>query len=172
LKKKCIFLFLFAWSFAFLYSQEIVPSTNYFTISGEVTKETRVTLADIEKLPTHTIPDVIITNHKGEKRSTLQKARGVLVKDLLNNIALKNSNPKLFSEYYFVFVASDDYKVVYSWNELFNSPTGDHLYFVTGIADKPIQTLKERILTVSVTDYKTGRRYMKGLTKIIIHKVN
>ncbi len=102
----------------------------------------------------------MITNHLGEPRKTLQGLEGIRVRDLLE---LKEDNPKLFSEFYFTFKAADDYKVVFSSNELFNSPTGDQVFIITSRDGKKLEEMEDRILVISSSDFKTGRRHLKFL---------
>lgn len=154
-----------------VWGQKKIAPTNELLVTGLVKKEVKFTLKDIEKLPSENIPDIAITGHNGEIRSSLKQTKGVLIKGLLKNIELKEDNPKLFSEFYFIFIASDDYKVVYSWNEIFNSPTGNHLYIITSVAGKPLKDLKNRILVLTSSDFKTGRRYIKCLSKIVVGRV-
>ncbi|MBX2897892.1 MAG: hypothetical protein KF763_20790 [Cyclobacteriaceae bacterium] len=129
-------------------------------------------MADIEKYPTKTIGDVVITNHLGEPRGTAEQLTGVLVKDLLKDLELKEESPKRFSEFYLTFVAVDNYKVVYSWNEIFNSSTGDNLFLITSRDGKKLKDMDERILILTPTDFKTGRRHIKGLSKILVERVD
>lgn len=152
-------------------AQKSIIPTNEFPVTGWVKKEMTVTRKDIEKLPAKDIPDVIITNHKGESHGSLKQLKGVLLKDVLKDMELKEDNPKLFSEFYFTFTASDNYKVVYSWNELFNSLTGDNIFIVTSIDSESLQQMHNRILIITPTDYKTGRRYIKCLSKITVSRV-
>ncbi|ANH80527.1 hypothetical protein A8C56_05550 [Niabella ginsenosidivorans] len=150
--------------------QKAIEATNEFLVTGAVTNELKFTLAAIERSPSGPIPDIVITNHKGEPRDTLKQLKGVLVKDLLKDIPLKEDNLKRFSEFYFTFVASDQYKVVYSWNEIFNSPTGNHIFIVTSINGEALQDMRSRILVVTPTDFKTGRRFIKCLSKVVVSR--
>ena len=77
----------------------------------------------------------------------------------------------MLSEYYFVFAASDGYKVVYSWNELFNTSVGESVYLVTEKDGKTITEMDDSILVVSTKDFKTGRRNVKGLASIAVMRV-
>ena len=97
--------------------------------------------------------------------------KGVLLKDILEKIEIDSEDPKVLSEYYIVCVASDNYKVVFSWNEIFNSNTGNSVYILTGHDGKPASALDNRIALVSPKDQMTGRSYVKGLQKIIIERV-
>jgi hypothetical protein len=76
--------------------------------------------------------------------------------------------PKLFSSMYFTCVGSDGYKVVYSWNELFNTPVGDNVYIVMEKNGIKADKLPSSIQMTSMLDYKTGRRYLHNLDKIVV----
>ncbi|WP_447642784.1 MULTISPECIES: molybdopterin-dependent oxidoreductase [Chitinophagaceae] len=162
-------LFFLLLSFS-AFGQKKIDATNQIEVTGLVKKDITITLKDIEAQPSRTIPNMTVTNHQGETRSELKQIKGVLVKDLLKDVELKEDNLKLFSEFYFTFVASDGYKVVYSWNEIFNSPTGDNLYIVTSVDGEPLQDMHSRILAITPTDFKTGRRHIKCLGKIVVSR--
>ncbi|MCR9228497.1 MAG: molybdopterin-binding protein [Flavobacteriaceae bacterium] len=146
-------------------------TTDEILVTGLLEKELKFSLDDILKYPSNTIGEVAITNHMGEPRGTAKQLTGVLVKDLLENMELKEESPKRFSEFYLTFVAIDDYKVVYSWNEIFNSPTGEHLFLITSRDGNELKDMPERILVLTPTDFKTGRRHIKGLSRIIVERV-
>lgn len=168
MKKLPALLFAFLWLTGA--AQPKYQPTNAFTVTGKVKKPLTFTLADIQKLPAKNLPDVLITNHLGEPRGTARQLQGVLVKDILIHMELDEDNPKFFSEFYFVFTAIDQYKVVYSWNEIFNSATGDNLYLITARDGKKLDEMDERILILTPTDFKTGRRHIKGLSTIEVKR--
>ena len=72
--------------------------------------------------------------------------------------------------YYFTCIASDGYKVVISWNELFNTVAGNTVYIVTSKDHTYIDALDESILPISTADVRTGRRYAKNLQSIIVSR--
>jgi len=153
-------------------AQQKNQTTDAFLITGQIKKELRFTLANLQQLQSKSIPDVVITNHAGEPRGTASRLQGILVKDLLKAVELKEENPKLFSEFYFVFTAADEYKVVYSWNEIFNSPTGNSVYLITARDGKNLNEMDDRILIITTSDFKTGRRHIKALSSIVVKRVN
>jgi len=75
--------------------------------------------------------------------------KGVLLKDILEKIEIDSENPRVLSEYYFVCIASDNYKVVFSWNEIFNNDLGKSIYILNGNDGKPASALDNRIALVS-----------------------
>src|SRR5258706_4343378 len=135
--------------------------TSAFTVSGEVFSPLTVSVMDLKKWKEVSIGDLVITNHLGEKKSEAKGLKGILLKEIIQTIEIKSESPKVLSEYYFVLVATDGYKVVYSWNELFNTLVGDSVYLVTEKNGKIITEMDASILIVSTKDFKTGRRNVK-----------
>lgn len=154
------------------FGQKTNQPTESISITGQVVKELKFTLDDIKEYPMVAMDDVIITNYRGQSHSVAKELKGVLVKDLLSDMQLKEEKQKLFSEFYLVFIAKDGYKVVYSWNEIFNSPIGDSLFLITSRDGKSIKDMEERILILTPIDFHTGRRHIKGLQEIVVERVN
>jgi len=170
MKPILVLCFLFT-VFSVSAQKENIPTTENFTIEGKVKKGMTISLADLSSYKSYSIDSIVVTNHLGERRSSLKKVKAVLLKDILDKVEIDAENHKVLSEYYFVCIASDNYKVVFSWNEIFNSPTGKSVYIITSQDGKPAATLDDRIALVSSKDEMTGRRYVKGLQKIIIERV-
>ncbi|OCK50067.1 hypothetical protein BA768_20650 [Chryseobacterium sp. CBo1] len=168
--KKSLLLFLVITCIS-IFAQEKKNATTEFKVTGLLKKELIISLHDLEKYPAQNITDLPITNHLGEARYTAKKLKGILLKDLLKDLKIDEDSPKKLSEFYFVFTAIDNYKVVFSWNEIFNSATGDHLYVITEKDGTKIKDMDERILIVTTSDFKTGRRHIKALSNIDVKRV-
>jgi len=169
--RSILFLVLVFTFFSALAQKENIPTTENFSIEGKVKKSLTVSLVDLSSYKSYSIDSIVITNHLGERRSTLKNVKGVLLKDILSKVEIDAETPKVLSEYYFVCIASDNYKAVFSWNEIFNSATGNSVYILTGHDGKPASALDNRIALVSPKDQMTGRRYVKGLQKIVVERV-
>jgi hypothetical protein len=146
-----------------VYGQHTDCLSQSLTIKGEVKKELHLDMVKLASFTTVKIPDLTITNHKGEVKRTLTGLQGVLLKDILQQAVIKMDSPKLLSEFYFVFTACDGYKVVYSWNEIFNSSTGSQIYLIK-------EKDGESISSITATDGMTGRRYVQGLSFITVKR--
>lgn len=165
-----VLLFILGQITCTLAQSPIQPSTE-ITVSGQVEQDVKISIADLQKLPAIEIGSLDISNHAGEKRGTASDMKGVLVKDVLKEVKFKADTPRQLSEFYLTFVASDGYKAVFSWNELWNSPTGDHVFIITEKAGKKLEEMSDRILLVTMTDFKTGRRHIKALSRIVVGRV-
>ena len=168
---KHILILLFVCAGLVVIAQNPIPTTEKFSIEGKVKKGMAVYLADLSTYKTYSMDSIVITNHLGERKSTLKNVKGILLKDVLGKVEIEAEAPKVLSEYYFVCIATDNYKVVFSWNEIFNSATGKSVYILTGHDGKPASALDNRIALVSPKDEMTGRRYVKGLQKIVVERV-
>lgn len=144
-------------------------TTHQFTISGKVKKESVITLDSLNSYPLKEIGDIWVTNHLGDFKHSDEKLKGVLLKGILNHSQWAVSGPKFFSELYFVCTGADGYKVVYSWNELFNTQVGDQVYILMEKNGVKADKLPESLQMASMLDMKTGRRYLHNLDKIIVY---
>jgi hypothetical protein len=154
-----------------IYAQSQATPSEKFSVEGRVKQKFTFSLTDLDTFKIKSLPDITITNHLGEKKHTITGLRGVLLKDVLSKVEFDAENPKVLSEYYFEFIATDNYKIVFSWNEIYNTETGNNIYIVMEEDGKKIKDIPGRISIVTLTDFKTGRRHMSNIDKIIVARV-
>jgi hypothetical protein len=169
ISKFTILFFLVSLS---LFAQPSYTKTESFTINGKVKAPQIITFSDLKKFKIFNLGDITITNHLGEVKGTAKNVSGVLLKEILLSVPLDTDNPKQYSEYFFICRGSDGYKVVYSWNEIFNTATGNSAYIVTEKNHQPIRELDESMLMISTQDERTGRRYVKNLESIYVGRAD
>ncbi|MGC4040195.1 MAG: molybdopterin-binding protein [Flavobacterium sp.] len=165
MKIRSLIIILFLASFSVNAQRTITPSETV-TIEGKIKNGKVFSIADLDAFPKVAIPDQTLHNQKGEVKNTVKNMKGVLLKTVLESIEFDYDKPKELNEFYFVFVATDGYKVVFSWNEIYNSEAGNNFYIVTEMDGKAIKDMEQRVLFISATDLKPGRRYIKALEKI------
>ncbi|MCU0420898.1 MAG: hypothetical protein MUC38_14700 [Cyclobacteriaceae bacterium] len=144
--------------------------TTSFTVVGAVAAPVTFSSGDIQRLAPVSLGDVTITNHLGEQKKKLLAVEGVPLVELLKTVTITAENPRALSEYYFVFIAKDDYRVVFSWNELFNNPAGQRVFLVTACQGKRHEALEDGLLLLVPDDLRTGRRHIKSLDRIEIKR--
>lgn len=169
---KIIILYLAIMTTLPLAAQRKIIPTDTLRIYGKIKKEKIFTLHQLDSLPKTIINDQIIYNHKGEIKDTIKNIQGVLLKTILNQTEYQYEKLKNLNEFYFVFIASDGYKVVFSWNEIYNTETGNNFYIITYMDGKKLMNMAQRILFISTADLKTGRRYIKGLERIEVKQID
>lgn len=163
-------LIVLLFGFTTLYSQEKIEPSDTILITGKVFKEKTITIHTLAQQNARPIGNVAIINHLGAVKGIAKNMKGVLLKELLDSNCFAEPVPRKLSEFYITCIASDGYKVVFSWNELFNTETGNHTFIVTEKEGKQLSDMNERILLVVPTDQKTGRRFVKGVNKIVISR--
>ena len=163
------FLF-FCIGFITYQATEAQNTSENFTILGEVLKPETIDIAKLSGYTEVHLDSLRIYSHDMQPRGLMKNINGVLLKDILSAIPFNNENPKVLSEYYIECRATDGYIVLFSWNEIFNSETGRHVMIITNENGTNAGQLDDRIALVSPTDQATGRRYVKWLNRIIIHR--
>ncbi|WP_300484833.1 molybdopterin-binding protein [Flavobacterium sp.] len=149
----------------------IAQNSNIITLETPTAKPVIVTYEQLKTYTIHSLDSLQIRNHALQYKSTLRNCKGILLKEVLHKIALDAPSPKVLSEFYIVCIATDGYKVVFSWNELFNSPTGEHTLILMEINGISTSSQKDGIAILTPTDFATGRRYVKNLKSIKIERV-
>jgi len=168
MKKLLLLLFLYSTG---AIAQETITQTHQFTITGKVKATSVITMDSLNSFQLRDIGDIKVTDHTGAFKHQDDQLKGVLLKDILNHSQWDISSPKLFSRLYFTCVGIDGYKVVYSWNELFNTPVGDNVYIIMEKNGTKADQLPASIQMASMLDFKTGRRYLHNLDKIVVSEV-
>ena len=168
---KYMILFYFLLASFLLRAQQDNKQTNAFTITGNVKNVFTFSLKDAGNFTAHAIDSLVIYNHLHERKRAIKNIKGILLKDVLEKAGLSEDKPKLFSEFYFTCIATDGYKVVYSWNELFNTDIGNQVIVITEEDGQKADIINDHIAIVSPLDKATGRRYVQNLEQIKVERV-
>lgn len=153
------------------FSQKIVAqtATKEFIVTGKVKSEKTITLADIQRYKTLELKDVNISCSP-KKEDKAQSVKVVLLKDLLDSVKYDYQTKKDLNEFYFLFEAVDGYRILFSFNEIYNTETGNNLYVVAEKDGVKADQMENAILILTTKDIKQGSRNMKWLKKIIVCK--
>ena len=151
--------------------KETITSDSIFVI-GEIEKAVIFHTNFSDSFQSFGVADQILYNHKGEVKDTIKSLKGIKLKDLLKSVKFNYEKPKHLNEFYFVLRAADGYKVVLSWNEVYNNEAGNHYYIITQMNGKSIKQMPQRILFLADNDFRSSRRYIKGLSVIEVKRVH
>ena len=155
-----------------LCAQHKTVSSDLFTIEGKVKTVVQFKLEEAASYKSVFYDSIVVNNHLGVRKSVLKKVKGILLKDVIAKASFDISDPKPLSEYFITCIATDGYKVVFSWNEVFNSTVGDKLIVITESDGKPSTGSTHRIAIISPADHATGRRYVHSVQKIVVDRVH
>ena len=154
----------------FSFAQTDIKPTNEFKITGKVKSEKTITIADLKNYKSITTLQNINTSCSPKQKEEAKEVKAVLLKNILDSVVFQYESPRMLNEFYFKFVASDGYTLVYSFNEIYNTQTGNNMYIVTEKDGKDISEMENRILMLTTSDIKTGKRNIKGLANIVVCK--
>ena len=146
--------------------------TKVLTVGGRVNQPLSLTLEDLAKLPSQTLADIPVRGKNGEVSRILKAYTGVKLTDILSAAGLVSSEPNDLKKTVFVATASDNYKAVFSWNELYNSMVGDGVLVLYARDGKPLDDDEGRIALISTTDRHTGPRHVRWLKDIRVQKID
>jgi len=143
------------------------------TLSGDGTPRQPVTLdvAALRALPSVTVWDVSITGHAGMVMRKLDSVTGVRLTTLLEQVRAMPTEPENAKKLALLATAGDDYRAVFSWQELFNSKNGDGVIVAYEINAKPIGIDEGPIALFSLNDTRTGPRHVRWLKRIEIRQL-
>jgi hypothetical protein len=169
--KKQLFTYLLILTALSVFAQHDVPPTSEFTVTGLVSRPLHFRLADLNRFHQDALGDLPIKNRRGEVKSTSRNLSGILLKSVLDSAGIVADKPKEYNDLIIVLTASDGYRNVFSWNELFNTEIGNHVYIITSMDGDSADKVQGRILVLSLADINSGSRHLKGLEKIEVKKI-
>ena len=149
-----------------VFSQTSKPSSS-FLVTGKVKKDRTFSFTDIRALPILDLGN-LNTNCSPRRKEESKNVKVVLLKTLLDSVRFDAESPRMLNQFYFKFVATDGYSLVYSFNEIYNTETGNHLFVVVEKDGMPLEDIENRILILTTSDLKQGARNMKHLEKIVV----
>ena len=132
------------------------------SISGALKSPTTLTLAQLraEDMRSATV------NRRLDGRDVPSTVRGVPLTVLLDRAQLSALDGNDWKHTVVVATATDGYRVVFSWPELFNSDIGTGVLVVVERDGQPLSSNEGAIALISTKDTRTGPRSVKWLNAI------
>ncbi len=142
------------------------------TVRGAVEHPFSLSVDDLRAFPAQQLADVTLTRQNGAEAGKLENLRGVRLSDLINKAVLVVHDHNDIKKMIVVATATDGYRVVFSWSEIFNSPAGDGMVVYFEKDGKLLGEDEGRIAMVSTKDTKTGPRHVKWLQTLDVRLIN
>lgn len=159
-----------------LESKGVVASSARFVteqvkISGAVQNPMTLSVAELKQFPPQSVGEIPIVCQSGANLGKLENLKGVLLRDILEKATVVSKSHNDVKKMAIIATASDDYKVVFSWSEVFNSPLGEEIIVFYERNGQPLADDEGRIAMVSAKDIRTGPRHVKWLNGIEVRKI-
>jgi len=145
--------------------------TTTLAVRGAVAMPLSLSVADLGKFPVHRVDDTRVVRAQGGASEAARQFAGCLLRDVLNAAKLTESDRLDLRRTIIVATASDGYKAVFSWAELFNTAIGDGVLIVYERDGAPLGDDEGRIALISLKDTRPGPRHVKWLSSIDVARV-
>jgi hypothetical protein len=93
---------------------------------------------------------------------------GVLLRDVLTASGFAPATDRSARTSIVEAVASDGYRAVLSWGELFNSPLGDQAVVISAQDGKPLDAVAGPLALRSLADLRPGPRHVRNLCALVV----
>ncbi len=135
-------------------------------VSGRVTKPLVLGIEELRDMDTEEIADLMIICGDGDPKGNIRNCKGVLLENVIRMADVIKEEENDTKKMFIVVSAHDGYKVVFSWQEIFNTVIGGGVMILLERDGKPLDGEHGQLELISAEDYFTGARYVKGLKNI------
>jgi hypothetical protein len=139
-------------------------------ITGLVERVTEFTLEDIRSMPATELGETEMRCREDRLKYVASGYRGVLLRDLINKVGVSFDSHRERNRMYIVAGATDDYFVVFSWHELFNSELGDKVLVFYERDGQDVDSEEGPLALISAADTYPCGRHVKWLNSIEIRR--
>ncbi|MBF0509289.1 MAG: molybdopterin-dependent oxidoreductase [Deltaproteobacteria bacterium] len=135
-------------------------------VTGRVTTDLVLRREELAAMETEEQKNLLIICGSGTPKERIKSCRGVLLEKVLEKAPILKEAHNDTKKMFIVATASDGHKVVFSWQEIFNTSVGDGVMILTEKNGRPLDAENGWFDLLSAEDYFTGSRYVKGLRTI------
>jgi hypothetical protein len=93
---------------------------------------------------------------------------GVLLRDVLTSVGFASAADRGARTSVVEAVASDGYRAVFSWGELYNNPVGEQVLVITAQDGKALSDAAGPLALRSLADTRPGPRHVRNLCAVIV----
>jgi DMSO/TMAO reductase YedYZ molybdopterin-dependent catalytic subunit len=145
------------------------PGPTALAIRGNVEHVLTLSIDNLKQLPVQRIEDVRVVRPTGSASTVPEVTRrytGCLLRDVLERAKPVEKNRLDLRNSVVILTASDGYRAVFSWAELYLSPIGDGALVVYERDGAALPADEGPLAIVSLKDTRPGPRHVKWLQSI------
>lgn len=140
-------------------------------IIGKVRRPLVLSMEQLREMDVEEAKDVALYCGDGAPRGRIQSCRGVVLEDIIRRAEVIKEDHNDTKKMFIVASAFDGYKVVFSWQEIFNSPVGGGVMVLVERDGVRLGAESGGMELISVQDFFTGARYVRGLETVEVLQV-
>ena len=135
-------------------------------IVGRVRQPLVVQAKELCQMPSEELNDLPIYCGTGDPKGSIGSCRGVLLENVISMAEVIKAEHDDTKKMFIVVSGEDGYKVVFSWQEIFNTAIGGGVMILTEKNGRSLCEKDGELELVSAEDYFTGSRYVRRLRTI------
>ena len=141
------------------------PVSEQVLVGGAVKNPLTLKVDDLKAFPAEQIVSVTVTRRVADKEIS-STVRGVKLTAVLDRAGLASADHNDWKYSTVTAVATDGYRAVFSWPELFNTDVGGGALLVFERDGQPLAEREGRIALVSARDQRSGPRSVRWLARL------
>lgn len=146
---------------------------NTVRITGQVREPVVISMKDLcEMEEVEEVKDLMVICGTGTPKGKIESCKGVLLENVIRKADVIKDGHNDTKKMYIVASAPDGYKVVFSWQEIFNSPMGEGVMILIEKDGESLCDKNSGLELISAKDYFTGSRIVTGLNNIEVVMVS
>ena len=145
--------------------------TQSLSLGGEIGQNLNLTPEALATFPAQAPAEIPIVGRTGQTLRVLKGYTGARLTDVLDKAGLAGATHDDLKRTVVIATASDDYKAVFSWSELYNTAVGEGVLVLYAREGKPLDDGEGRIALISLRDLHTGPRHVRWLKEVQVRRV-
>jgi len=159
--RRCIFLGALVFQAA-----AAAQVTTEVKVVGVVAHPLTLSVDDLRQLPVRHVDEVRVVGEGKSREEQTRHHGGVLLRDVLDKAEVVEAARHDKRRTVIVATASDGYRAVFSWAELYLTPLGEGVLVLIERDGQPLDDREGRIALISLKDTNTGPRHVRWLQRI------
>ncbi len=145
-----------------------LPEGNKLRVTRRVVNPLTLGMRELCAMDLEEIEELPIICGSGTPKGRISGCKGVLLENVIRMAEVIKEEDNDTKKMFIVASAKDGFKVVFSWQEIFNTAVGGGALILIEKEGKALDIEKDQLELISTEDYFTGARYVKGLERIEI----
>lgn len=147
-------------------SVQDIPNAETLRIIGRVKQPLVLCMKELCEMDAEEMKDIPIICGSGTPKGHIESCRGVLLENVIKRAEVLKDDDNDTKRMFIVASAADGHKVVFSWQEIFNTSVGGGVMILIERESKLLCAEDGGLDIISTEDYFTGSRYVRGLKTI------
>lgn len=146
-------------------------ASTLLTVQGAGLATQTLTVTDLAALPVTSLTQrqsVSSGQGGGTERSVTYS--GHLLRDVLLQAGLGGPTDRGARMATIELVATDGYRAMFSWGEVFNTAVGDQVLVITAQDGRPLDSIAGPVALRSLADMRPGPRHVRNLCSVVVRR--